>query len=366
MRAFLYLLVTITFASAWTVHAADDPVEIEPTDDTWLSQEHTGKPAGRGTRDELQLYGTGDEKTNRLLFKFDLKAAPGGFRAAILRLTCYNGHYASNETTYLHAHAITKPWNQDHASWDQSTGGGVWTNPGGTWDPKPAGGTRIYGPLGGEKLRYYDIDVSALARQWQAQPNLNFGVAVMLEKSCTAEMRFRSKDHNVAGQRPKLRLYYRGDPDKSGMTIPASEVPPFEPYDPQAPAVKLSAVTGALKLGEAFEARFSGSGAKEPYAFSAAGPPVPGMTLQGDGAWKGKPSKAGVFVLGVACASGNGKKTTDWRRVVVIDPNAVPPKPPPDAVDAGKTAQPPAGEGKTKPPEGKSGAGKTGANLEDE
>ncbi|MBI3829681.1 MAG: DNRLRE domain-containing protein [Planctomycetes bacterium] len=351
------LLPLFLVIGASTAHAADDPVEIEPTDDTWLSQEHTGKPAGRGTRDEMQLYGTGDEKTNRALLKFDLKTAPGGFRAAILQITCYNGQYTSSATSYLSCHAIARPWNQDNASWDQSAGGGNWTNPGGTWDPKPAAACRIYGPMGGEKPRAFVFDLTALARQWQAQPNVNYGVAIMLEKSCNAELRIRSKEHNVADQRPKLRLYYRGDPDKSAMALPPAEVPPFEPYDPLAPSVRLNAQVDALKLGQDFEVKFSASGAKEPYVFSAAGPPVPGLSLQADGTWKGKPSKAGVFVVGIACTASNGKRATDWRRVVVVDPNAAPPKPP-DAeaqktkseppADAAKTAKPPAA-GKTKP-----------------
>ncbi|MCW8132824.1 MAG: DNRLRE domain-containing protein [Planctomycetota bacterium] len=362
MRTSSLLIALAVLLAVPHLRAADDPIEIDATDDTWLSQEHTGKPAGRGAKDEMQLYGTGDEKTNRAILKFDLKGVPGGFRAAVLRLTCYNGHYTANTTSYLHAHAITKPWNEDNASWDQSTGGSNWPNPGGTWDPKPAAACRLYGPLGGEKARVFDFEITALARQWQAQPNLNFGVAIMLEKSCGAELRMRSKDHNVAGQRPKLRLYYRGDPDKSALSIPVAEVPPCEPYDPQAPAVRLSAGVDALKVGQEFEAKFTASGAKDPYAFQPAGPPVPGLTLQPDGTWKGKPSRAGVFVVGVACVAGNGKRATDWRRVVVLDPNAAPPKPPADEPEA-KTA-----EGKTNPPvdEAKTGGKPKKPTLEDE
>src|SRR6185503_19315343 len=102
----------------------------------------------------------------------------------------------------------------------------------------------------------------------------------------------------------------------------------------------------------------------EPNVFSAAGGPVPGLSIQADGTWKGKPSKAGVFVVGIACVASNGKKATDWRRVVVLDPNAAPPKPP---ADAGKTEAKTDGKtdtaktGKTTPP-----AGKTKSAVDDE
>jgi hypothetical protein len=306
------------------LRAADDPVEVEPCDDTWLSSEHTGRPAGRGEAPEMQIYGKTTNLTNRALLKFNLKSVPGGVRCAILRMTCYNAHYPVNASTFLRAHPITTQWDQENASWDMRLGKGTWNHPGGDFDAKGVSGSLVMGPLGGARDRTYDFELTGLVQQWQAQPNMNQGVAIMLEKGCTAEMRFRSKEFDNAAARPKLLLYYQKTPMKDAFILPPSGVPPYEPYDPAAPDVQLNNKP-SLKIGEDVSVKFSASGAKDPYVFSLASSFVPGLSLAPDGTVTGKPTKAGVFVFGVNCVAGNGKRGSNWCRWAVIDPNEKPP-----------------------------------------
>jgi len=353
MRSF-YILSLILVA-AMRAGAADDPVEIDPVEDTWLNSDYTGRAQNRGELPEMQIYGTADGKMNRALIKFDLKAVPGGFRGAILRITAYNAHYEGAATSFLRAHQVTRGWSEKSATWDEALDKAKWAHPGGDFAPQPAGGARLYGPLGGEKARTFDFEISALARTWAANPGQNYGVAIMLEKGCLAEIRIRSKEFNGAAERPKLLLYYKEDAPKMGPFIPAAEVPPFEPYDPANPEIKPSAAISSWKLNEAVEVKFSASGAKEPYAFAAASALPPGMSLGQDGTLKGKPTSAKTFIFGVTCAASNNKRATDWYRVSVVDPNAPPPAPP-KQVDGAKPdpAKPttPLGQGDPKKTDG--------------
>ncbi|MCZ7649141.1 MAG: DNRLRE domain-containing protein [Planctomycetota bacterium] len=315
----------ISLLLAFALHGADDPIALEPSDDTFLSSEHTGKPAGRGEKDELQIYGRADAAMYRALVKFDLRQAPPGFAKAVLRLSCWNAHWPANATSFLRAHAITSSWNEGDASWDMATGAARWTHPGGDWNPQAAAAAWISGPIGGEKNRTLDLDLTALARVWQGNPNANQGVALMFEKGCTAEFRVRSRQFNGAGERPKLLLYYRAEAPTGAGWLKPQEIPPFEPLTPDAPVLQAPAPSGPLKLNEAFELRFSARGGKEPYLFGPAGPLPPGLQLGRDGVLKGKPSRAGSYVAGISCVGSDGKRSTDWFRWVVVDPAAPPP-----------------------------------------
>lgn len=338
------------FALTSALYAADEPFALEATDDTFLSSEHTGKPAGRGEKDELQLYGRTDHTFYRALVKFDLRQAPPGFRSAILRLTCWNSHWTETKVGLLRAYPLTSAWNEANASWDQATGASNWKRPGGDWSPQGLAATRMYGPFGGEIKRAIDLDLSAAARMWQANPAQNHGVALMLEKGCLAELRFRSKQYNDASARPRLLLYYRGTPPKDFGWLEGKDCPPCEPYDPDAPAVTLARLPGELKLNEPFEFKLGSTGGKPPHAFGPAGALPPGLSLAADGTIKGKPSRAGTFIFGASCAGSDGKRATEWLRWSVTDPKAPPPKrPDPPAVPAAKSAAP-AGEDAPKTP----------------
>jgi hypothetical protein len=310
---------------AINLYAADDPIELDAAEDTFLSSDHTGRPAGRGDKDEMQLYGRADATAYRAMIKFDLKSAPPGFKTALLRVTCWNAHWTGKGSAFVRCHPVTSAWVESEASWDQRTGAAKWKCPGGDWDPKALCASTFFGPLGGARMRTFDFDLTTAARAWQAQPGQNYGVVLMVEKGCTAEMRFRSSEAADGAQKPKLLLYYQKPGPRDSFMLSTENVPPCEPFNPEAPVVQVNGKPATLNLGEQFETKFSASGAKEPYMFSAATAAIPGLSLSPDGTLKGKPSKAGSFIFGVACTSSNGKKATDWQRWIVVDPNAKPP-----------------------------------------
>ena len=115
--------------------------------------------------------------------------------------------------------------------------------------------------------------------------------------------------------------------------IPGDQLPPYDPYDPAAPAVTVRSHS-ELKVNDAVETKYVASGAKEPYTFVLASSPIPGMNLAPDGTMKGKPNKAGAYIVGVTCVASNNKKYTQWDRWIVTDPNAPKPAAPVAAADA--------------------------------
>ena len=322
-------------AVAASLRAADDPVEVDASDDTWLSSDYTGKAQKRGSVEEMQIYGKTDDTANRGIIKFDLKKAPAGFKSAILRVTAYNFAFSENRTTYLRCHPLLTAWTEESATWDIRSGKMTWQHPGGDFDPKPLSGYSFTGPLGGGAPRDLYFDVTAAAQNWQAQPGKNEGVAIFLQEGCTAEIRVRTHEFATEMQRPKLLLYYQKPAQKMAAIIPGDQLPPYEPLDPAAPSVNLSN-HGELKVNEAFETKYSASGAKDPYTYVLASPAVPGLNLTPDGVMKGKPSRAGAYIVGVTCMASNNKKSTLWERFVVVDPNAPAPKPPVAVADKPK------------------------------
>ena len=346
------LFLTVVACLTFQLNAADDPVELTSSDDTWLSSDYTGKAQKRGEADEMQIYGKADDTGNRAIIKFDLKKAAPGFKAAILRVTSWNFSFTETRTSYFRCHPLLNAWNEETATWDIRNGKMTWTHPGGDFDPKPASGFMFTGPMGAGGDRELFFDVTNVAREWQAQPGKNEGVAIMLEKGCAAEVRVRTHEFATATSRPKLLLYYQKAPEKKFAVIPGDQLPPYEPYDPAAPSVSVK--HAELKLNDAFETKYSASGAKEPYTFVLASAPIPGMNLTPDGAMKGKPSKAGAYIVGVTCVASNNKKSTQWDRWIVIDPNAKAPvvaenKPKDPAKPADDKKPDPAAPAKPKP-----------------
>lgn len=331
-RFSMYALCALILIASNTPIWAADPLELLPTDDTYLRSSAKGKPGGAGERKEFQVYG---EKGGGLLpglLRFDLKAVPASFHTAILQVKCFNAMYKGGKTTYLRCHMITSDWRETDASWDMRTAGYKWTKMGGDWDPHPCSGIWIEGRLGGDKVRTYEFDLTGAARQWKMNPKKNFGVILMIEKGTHAEMRFYSKEAVMPQQRPKLLLYYRAKAGRRYQIANPVEIPPFGSADPDAPRVSCEGRIGVLKLREPCKIKLKASGARPPYMFGPSpGSQIPGLRLQRDGTLSGKPYRAGTYTFGVICISANRKQSTAWLRVHVVDPSVVeePKKPEP-------------------------------------
>ncbi len=320
------LLVALT--GYQVAKGADDPVAIEPSDDTYLTSKLLGKPAGRGERDDLQLYGSKDATFHRVLIKFDLRRLPPGFRSAVLQLTCWNAFYKSDQTSYIRCHPIIKSWNEGQVSWDMTTGAGKWKFPGGEWDVKAIGGCRFSGPMGGEKRRPFLIDLTSIARQWAAQPARNQGVVLMLEKGCGAQLRFRSKEHADADARPKLLLYYKKAADRNTLMIPGDKLPPLAPVDPAAPWITADRTQRTFMLGAEVQISFRATGGSAPYLFGPGSAMPPGLKISRDGKLTGTLKRAGTYSFGISCVDRANKRSTDWHVIEVFDPAKRPKEPP--------------------------------------
>ena len=162
----LHFLLVVSCLT-YQIGAADDPVELTSSDDTWLSSDYTGKAQKRGEAEEVQIYGKTDDTGNRAIVKFDMKKAAPGFKAAILRMTCWNFSFSETRTSYFRCHPLLNAWTEESATWDIRNGKMTWTHPGGDFDPKPASGFMFTGPTGGggdQTVRYFSTSPILHAR----------------------------------------------------------------------------------------------------------------------------------------------------------------------------------------------------------
>lgn len=318
----LALAFVLAWLSAIAAQADDDPLALTPSDDIYIDPPLTGKNGGRGTKDDLQLYGFADGKFHRMLLKFDLTQAPPNFRSAVLELTCWNASYTASKTSYIRCHPLASAWSEGEASWDMLSAAGKWKTPGGDWDPRAAAGCRVSGPLGGQKNRIFLFDITFLAAQWKMKPNTNYGLVLMAEKGVDMQLRFRSKEYADAASRPKLLLYYGKAADKNAMFLPAQDLAPLAPAGSDSPVVTYEPRIGTVKLKENLSVKFSATGGQAPYAFGPSGALPPGLSLGRDGTLSGAPTRAGSFRIGVLCIAADRKQATEWLQLIVEDPNA--------------------------------------------
>ena len=281
-RRFALCAVLTLAALPLLLRAADDPVELDASDDTWLNEDYTGAAQKRGEADEMQIYpGKTPDAMNRGLIKFDIKKIAPGFKGAILRLTAWNFSYSQTKPAYFRCHPITNAWNQETATWDIRSGKLKWAHLGGDFDPKAGVRLRIHGTdrQRRQPRHLFRSDRSGAGVAEPANPSKCEGVAIMLEKGCSAEVRVRTKEFGTESNRPKLMLYYQKAPQKMAAIIPADQLPPFEPFDPAAPAVSVGSRPDTLKINEAFEVQKCSTPAARRTVSNSSPPcpPIPGL-----------------------------------------------------------------------------------------
>ncbi|MCW8128789.1 MAG: DNRLRE domain-containing protein [Planctomycetota bacterium] len=295
--------ILAVLALGWAA-AAEDPLELKPSDDTYLTPDVSGKPGGRGARDEFQIYGGADKKQFRALLKFDLSEVKTAPTQAILSIYVWNiGSPKKSET--IRCHPVLRDWDEKSASWDMCHADDLWTNPGGDFDPVALAGNMVANTMGGQKGWWLDFDVTPMVQMWVAKRKPNYGFALLFDPDCTAEVRVKSKEGNPA---PKLQLAWAAKLDRGQGMIPGNKLRPYG--DP----VKMEPVLNAgglnmVRVGEKFSQTIKARGGAKPYKFSATGLPE-GVALGEDGVLAGTLEKEGRFGFSVTCAGADGKRAT--------------------------------------------------------
>src|SRR5687768_2523579 len=174
------VVLAIFFAATVCFSAETDPMVIAPSDDTYLSATHTGKPGGRGESKEFQIYGNPDHKQFRALLKFDLAEVKRPPSQAILRVHAWNVG-SPKKSELIRCHPILRDWNEKHASWDQSLADDQWMNAGGDFDTIAVSGSNINAQMSGEKGYWLEFDVTPLVQAWVLKRRPNHGVAPLFD-----------------------------------------------------------------------------------------------------------------------------------------------------------------------------------------
>jgi hypothetical protein len=154
--------VSIFFQRGWTGYREDC--------DTWL-----------GTEESLPrqyTVGVAADGSQKALFKFDVSVLPANAQVISATLNLYAaGHTPHVDDLLVECYGVRRPWEVSEASWQDATLDTQWELPGcsGTTD-------RDMEPLSSVWVRdtdtTYTWDVTALAREWVANPASNHGVVL--------------------------------------------------------------------------------------------------------------------------------------------------------------------------------------------
>lgn len=292
--------------------AAEDPMVLKPSDDTFLSVTHTGKPGGRGEQKEFQIYGQAKD-SYRALLKFDLSGVKTAPTQAMLRVFAWNvGQIKKSEL--IRCHAIVRDWSEKTASWDMSLGDDQWVNAGGDWDPTPVAGNQLATTMSGEKGYWLEFDITRLVQSWVNKQRPNFGVVLMLDPGAASEIRCRSKENGENA--PELKLAWNAKLDRGNGLVSGDKIKPFGDPVKMEPVFTTFSLT-RVTAGQHFSQEITAKAGVRPYKFSATNLPE-GVTLDESGKLAGTVAKTGKFQISVSCAGADGKKASKTLELLVV------------------------------------------------
>jgi len=161
----------------------------------------------------------------RTLLKFDLAALPKDAKisGALIRIALHTEEYIGTKGGKIDCYPLLTAWVEKEACWNAPSKAGKWGAPGGDGPmdhlEKPSSSTEIAAyPAKDEKYRFVTIDVTEIAKKWQAGTVANNGV--MLKWSGDGCVKFRSSEFQDFVYRPTLVLAYEGTPLKSAAVTP--------------------------------------------------------------------------------------------------------------------------------------------------
>ncbi len=306
--AAIFLLAALMAAP---LKAAED-VKVMCSQDTFLQKGITGKPGGRGTMPEVKLMLSPPDSANyETLLQFsDIPRVY--FKSARLRLHVLNMALGANPGK-IEVHRVTVGWDEKNASEDAATAATKWTKDMGDFDPKVSGICDL-SLLPATNSAILLIDITDLVRDWQAKPDTNFGMILVLSPGSTADLRIVSKDD--ASDKTK----------ESWPTLYLTDRPVLKPGD-----VDLDFQTSELfpcKTNVPVSVAIKAFGGKPPYTFTAEGILPRGMTLGKDGKFAGTPTMPGHYSIRVKLEDTQHTELTHDYKWEVDKGSAEPPGPP--------------------------------------
>ena len=145
---------------------------------------------------------------------------------AQLSLNVYSSTNANVADLFIYA--LNRPWQPATATWNQASSGSLWDAAGakGSGDRRqtPSATTRLPQCSPTPCNRWFDFDVTALARQWVADPSTNYGLLLRLENQ-TGEVEYTLLSSNywlTTTVHPKLSVLWAQPTPTATPTATAS------------------------------------------------------------------------------------------------------------------------------------------------
>lgn len=190
-----------------------------PVADTYLDQ---WEPASSPHRAGKLSARDGDVRVP--LLQFDLSAIPANaaVEKALLRVRVFDKTNPAPLT--LAAHRINRPWDAATCNWTQAAQGTLWALPGAGDVPQDRAAVAVGQVLLAEEERWYDLDVTALVREWVQNPASNYGLLLSASSAGSVQYDLYSSDHPDQTMHPHLAVVWH-EPGAGTPTAPAAPEP---------------------------------------------------------------------------------------------------------------------------------------------
>ncbi len=176
---------------------------------SWYPEWGTYGPWGGGT---MQVRA--DDQIASLV-RFDLSRLPAGAEIDQATLSLYAVSQYGPRETVVGAYEVARPWRQGYASWNCADRTGVpiacvpWSAPGCNGVPADRAGTPEDEAAMLEVERWYELEITQMARHWASDPAANRGLALKAYGE-SAAIWLANSYHGGIALRPKLTIRYHG------------------------------------------------------------------------------------------------------------------------------------------------------------
>ena len=209
----------MAFPNGWSIYVTGDATNsvfvsyqtymIAPTAqaeinvgwDTYLSENNPTTNYGTATTALLSYYTAG--RRYRPCIKFDLSSIPSN--AEIVQAVMQLSIYSITGNFPITINALTTPWTDTEATWEEAKTGDNWTAEGGDYNSTPVWTGNVNSSLGS----WLKPDITPLVQSWVDGSLDNNGLIIVCPTLTAATTSIiRTFNHATAAQRPKLFVQY--------------------------------------------------------------------------------------------------------------------------------------------------------------
>ncbi len=174
----------------------------DTTLDSWEPQ------VAQGDNNRLRLFYSKSKQMTQAapVVRFDLSLLPAAAQVQVATLRLYVPATPPYDLQ-ARVRGLLRRWDEGTATWEVAAANQPWNVPGALGD----GTDRTTWAGAWQRIieggRWYEFDITSLARQWAGQPSTNHGVVLEGEAEATVETRFVSREGN-GNFRPQLIISY--------------------------------------------------------------------------------------------------------------------------------------------------------------